>query len=164
MLLRVGVGQHTHNLQQYDGCWQRNSLWSRKNRPIAVKVLSYLPEVISLVSFYWFLFSLDFSINDPSAYVIYSIYSIPVFPYFVTLNCVNCFISVNNNNVLYNRVKLLLCMCVKLLLCKVTFVYVYRVVTFVYVYFINMQKPDIYINFDLRICLILNLFNIYFIF
>ena len=33
--------------------------------------------------------TMDFVINDPTAYVIYSIYSIPVFPHFVTLNCVN---------------------------------------------------------------------------
>ena len=32
--------------------------------------------------------TIDFSINDPTAYVICSIYSIPVFLYFVTLNCV----------------------------------------------------------------------------
>ena len=32
---------------------------------------------------------MDFSNNDPTAYVICSIYPIPVFPYFVTLNWVN---------------------------------------------------------------------------
>ena len=31
---------------------------------------------------------MDYNINDPTAYVIYSIYLIPLFPYFVMLNWV----------------------------------------------------------------------------